>query len=95
MRSVAPERPGSAASQKSWSVVKVKPTSGSRTTTTLQTIQTAKESSRAGMEIQRLRLATARPSAAQKALSSTSQRSSTREPLIASLRATWGGAAAR
>ena len=28
MRSVAPDRPGSAASQKSWSVVKVKPTSG-------------------------------------------------------------------
>jgi hypothetical protein len=75
-------------------VVKVKPTSGSRTTTTLQTIQTAKESSRAGMEIQRLRWATARPSAAQKALSSTSQRSSTR-PLMASLRATWGAAAAR
>ena len=94
MRSVAPERPGSAASQKSWSVVNLNPTSGSRTTTTLQTIQTAKERSRAGMEIQRLRLATARPSEVQKALSSTSQRSSTRQ-LIGSLRATWGGGAAR
>ena len=55
MRSVAPESPGSAASQKSWLVVNVNPTSGSFTTTTLQTIQTAKARSSAGMEIQRLR----------------------------------------
>jgi hypothetical protein len=59
MRKVAPESPGSAASQKSWSVVNWKPTSGSRTTTTLHTIQTAKESRSAGIEIQRFRLAMA------------------------------------
>ena len=46
MRSVAPESPGSAASQKSWSVVKLKPIAGSRATTTLHTIQTAKDKSR-------------------------------------------------
>ena len=61
MRSVAPERPGSAASQKSWSVVNGKPMAGSRTTTTLQTIQTAKERNSAGMEIQRFRVAMALP----------------------------------
>ena len=94
MRSVAPERPGRAASQKSWSVVKANPTSGRRTTTTLHTIQTAKESSSAGMEIQRFRWAMARPSDVQKPLSSTSQRSSTRG-LIGSLPATPGEGAAR
>ena len=94
MRSVAPERPGSAASQKSWSVVKGKPISGSLTTTTLQTIQTAKERSSAGMEIQRFRWAMARPSEAQKALSSTSQRSSSAGAHRERLRAP-GEAAAR
>ena len=61
MRSVAPDRPGSAASQNSWSVVKLKPTAGSLATTTDQTIQTANDSSSAGIEIQRLRRAMARP----------------------------------
>ena len=61
MRSVAPDSPGSAASQNSWSVVKVKPIAGSLATTTDQTIQTANESSSAGIEIQRLRRAIARP----------------------------------
>ena len=54
MRSVAPDSPGSAASQNSWSVVKVKPIAGSLATTTDQTIQTAKESSSAGIEIQQV-----------------------------------------
>ena len=63
MRSVAPDRPGSAASQNSWSVVKLKPTAGSLATTTDHTIQTAKDSSSAGIEIQRLRRAIARPGA--------------------------------
>ena len=54
MRSVAPERPGSAASQNSWSVVNLKPIDGSLATTTDQTIQTANESSSAGIEIQQV-----------------------------------------
>ncbi len=43
MRSVAPDMPGSAASQNSWSVVNLKPTAGSLATTTDHTIQTAKD----------------------------------------------------
>ena len=73
MRSVAPDRPGSEASQKSCSLVKAKPTLGSLATTTDHTIQTAKESSRQGTEIQRLRRAMARPPSAQKSLSSGRQ----------------------
>ena len=46
MRRVAPESPGRAASQKSWAVVNAKPIAGRRATTTLQTIHTAKDSSR-------------------------------------------------
>jgi hypothetical protein len=74
-------------------VVKGKPISGSLTTTTLQTIQTAKERSSAGMEIQRFRWAMARPSEVQKALSSTSQRSSVRELIGNRLRSAGEGAA--
>ena len=54
MRSVAPERPGSAASQNSWSVVKLKPIAGSLATTTDHTIHTANDSSSAGIEIQQI-----------------------------------------
>jgi hypothetical protein len=61
MRSVAPDSPGKAASQNSSSVVNLKPTAGSLATTTDHTIHTAKESSNAGIEIQRLRRAIARP----------------------------------
>ena len=46
MRKVAPDRPGSAASQNSWPVVNSKPIAGSRATTTDHTIHTANESSR-------------------------------------------------
>ena len=77
MRSVAPDRPGMAASQNSWSVRELKPTAGSLATTTDQTIQTAKASSSAGIEIQRLRRAIARPFSSQKAWSSGFQSFST------------------
>ncbi len=70
MRNVAPDRPGSAASQKSSSVVNANPTSGSFATTTDHTCQTAKDSSSAGMESHRLRLAIWRPLLAQKPESS-------------------------
>ncbi len=73
MRSVAPESPGRAASQNSWSVVKLKPTSGSLATTTDHTCHTAKESRRAGIEIQRLRRAMRRPVLSQNAGSSGRQ----------------------
>ena len=65
MRSVAPDSPGIAASQNSWSVVNLKPTAGSLATTTDHTIQTAKASSSAGIEIHRLRRAIARPFSSQ------------------------------
>src|SRR3989304_1643677 len=74
MRSVAPHRPGSAASQNSSLVENLKPTLGRFTTTTLHTIHTAKASVSDGIEIQRLRVATARPSRSQKAASSGAQR---------------------
>ena len=73
MRSVAPDRPGSAASQNNCSVVNLKPTGGSFATTTDHTIQMAKDSSRPGTEIHRLRRAMARPPPSQKALSSGRQ----------------------
>ena len=57
MRSVEPDSAGSAASQKSWLGVNLKPMSGSLTTTIDQTIQTEKASSSAGIDIQRLRVA--------------------------------------
>ena len=75
MRSVAPESPGSAASQNSCSVVNLKPTLGSLAITTLHTIQTAKASSRLGMEIQRLRVAMALPFVRQNSVSSGRQSS--------------------
>ena len=73
MRSVAPERPGSAASQKRWSTVKSKPMAGMRATTTDHTIQTEKASRSAGIEIQRLRVAMARPELSQNEASSGRQ----------------------
>ena len=73
MRSVAPESPGKEASQNSCSLVKAKPTLGSLATTTDQTIHTAKDSSRQGTEIHRLRRAMARPPPSQNALSSGRQ----------------------
>src|SRR5690606_15657376 len=73
MRRVAPDSPGSAASQNSWSVVKVKPMLFRRTVTALHTIHTAKASSSAGMEIHRLRVAMRLPVSAQKAASSGRQ----------------------
>src|SRR5512143_391977 len=79
MRSVAPASPGSAASQKSLSGSNPKPMVGRVTTTTLQTIQTAKARKSAGMEIQRFRFAMALPSFSQNALSSGFQTVSTRD----------------
>src|SRR5262249_37426300 len=69
-RRIAPEMPGSAASQNSWSVVNGKPTEGSLATTTDHTCQTAKESSSAGIEHHRLRRAILRPLVSQKVVSS-------------------------
>src|SRR5512140_1676751 len=77
MRSVAPHSAGSAASQKSWLVLNLKPMLGRFTTTTLQTIHTANDSSSAGIEIQRLMFAIALPSRTQNALSSGVQMSRT------------------
>ncbi len=77
MRSVAPERPGSAASQKSWPVSSRKPTSGSRTTTTLQTIHTENARKSAKIEIHRLRRAIGSPLRAHAAASSGSHTEST------------------
>ena len=81
MRSVAPARPGSAASQKSLSGSKRNPMVGRFTTTTLQTIQTAKARKSAGMEIQRFRFAMAFPSRSQNSLSSGSQTVNTRDAI--------------
>ena len=76
MRSVAPESPGSAASQNSWSVVKLKPIAGSLATTTDHTIHTANESSSAGIEIQQVAPGDAcGPLHSQKSLSSGRQSS--------------------
>ena len=75
MRSVAPDRPGMAASQNNWSVVNLKPTAGSLATTTDHTIHTAKASSRAGIDIHRLRRAMARPLSCQNVGSSGRQSS--------------------
>ena len=61
MRNVAPDSPGSAASQNSWLGVKSKPISGSLATTTDHTIQTEKANSRQAIEIHRLRVAIRRP----------------------------------
>ena len=77
MRSVAPDRPGRAASQNSWSVEYVNPIDGSLATTTDQTIHTANESSSEGMEIIRLRRAMARPLVRQNSASSGRQSRST------------------
>ena len=73
MRSTAPEMPGNAASQNSSAVVNLNPTEGSLATTTDQTCQIANDSSSAGIEIQRLRRAIARPVVSQKVLSSGRQ----------------------
>src|SRR5690349_21058831 len=73
MRKVAPDSPGSAASQNSWSVLKLKPMAFKRTITVLQTIHTAKANSSAGMEIHRLRRAVCLPLRPQKAGSSGRQ----------------------
>ena len=73
MRSVAPLKAGSAASQKSWLVVKRKPTFGRSTTTTLHTIHTANESMSAGTEIHKLRRAICSPSRLQNSGFSGSQ----------------------
>src|SRR5512134_2626083 len=79
MRSVAPARPGSAASQNSRLASNRKPMAGRFTTTTLQTIQTAKARNSAGMEIQRFRVATDFPSRSQKSLSSGAHTVNTRD----------------
>nr|BFE96624.1 hypothetical protein GCM10020185_71600 [Pseudomonas brassicacearum subsp. brassicacearum] len=73
MRKVAPDSPGNAASQNSWSVLKLKPMAFRRTITVLQTIHTAKANSSAGMEIHRLRRAVSLPLLPQKAGSSGRQ----------------------
>src|ERR1043166_7502806 len=75
MRSVAPESAGAAASQKSWSVVNLKPSAFRFTATTLQSCHTANAGRREGTEIHRLSRATASPSRAQNALSSGFQMS--------------------
>src|SRR5512145_935371 len=79
MRNVAPARPGTAASQKRRLASNRKPMAGRFTTTTLQTIQTAKARNSAGMEIQRFRVATDFPSRSQKSLSSGSHTVNTRD----------------
>ncbi len=66
-----------AASQNNSSVVNLKPTAGSLATTTDHTIQITKASNSAGIEIQRLRVATRLPVDSQYLASSTFQ------PLIA------------
>src|SRR5512134_739818 len=81
MRSVAPARPGSAASQKSLLASNWNPMVGRFTTTTLQTIQTAKARKSAGMEIQRFLAAMALPSLSQNSLSSGFQTVSTRDAI--------------
>ena len=79
MRMVAPDSAGTAASQNSWLGVYLKPMFGRFTTPTLQTCQMAKASSRAGIEIHRLRRAILRPFCSQNAGSSGSQWVNTRE----------------
>src|SRR5512134_2250786 len=81
MRSVAPARPGSAASQKSLLASNRNPMVGRFTTTTLQTIQTAKARKSAGMEIQRFRVAMDLPSFSQNSLSSEFQTVNTRDAI--------------
>src|SRR4029079_361603 len=70
MRSVAPESAGSAASQKSWFGVNLKPSALRFTATTLQSCQTTNARKRHGTEIQRLMRAMASPSRSQNFLSS-------------------------
>ena len=81
--------PGAAASQNSWLVVNWKPILGSSTTTTLQTIHTAKDRNSGGMERIRLRNAMRRPCCCQNASSSgrqsVSQRRAARTPTRCSL----------
>src|SRR5690606_35144699 len=77
MRKVAPDSPGSAASQNSWSVLKAKPMAFRRTITVLHTIHTAKARNSAGIEIHRLRVAMALPTEPQKCGSSGRQSSIT------------------
>ena len=79
-RRIAPEIPGAAASQKSLSVGNAKPILGSSTTITLQTIQTANDKNKAGMERIRLRKAIPRPVFCQKASSSGRQFLNQRPP---------------
>ncbi len=73
MRKVAPDRPGNAVSQNNWSVVNAKPIFGRLTVTAENSIQIAKASSSAGIEIARLRLAMRLPVCSQKAGSSGCQ----------------------
>ncbi|MNM97401.1 hypothetical protein D3C81_1099050 [compost metagenome] len=61
MRSVAPERLGKATSQNSWSVVKLKPMRGRLIATAENNTQTEKASSKAGIEMIKLRVATRWP----------------------------------
>ena len=70
MRSVAPDRPGAAASQNSSLEVNLKPSAGRLTATALHICQTAKARNSDGTEIHRLMLAMARPCCCQNALSS-------------------------
>ncbi len=62
---MAPDSPGSAASQNRWPTEKSNPIAGILATTTDHTIQTEKAMSRLGIEIHRLRVAMALPFSAQ------------------------------
>ena len=77
MRSVAPDKPGSAVSQNSSLLVRVNPTSLRRVATALHTIHTEKASRRHGIDIHRFRWATGYPFDCQKSESSGRQSSST------------------
>ena len=70
MRRVAPDSAGSAASQNNWLVSNWKPTCGRLTATAENICQIANASSKAGIEIARLRLAIRLPVLAQNAASS-------------------------
>lgn len=61
MRRVAPDRLGSATSQNSWSVLKLKPIFGRLIDTAENSTQTEKASRSEGIEMTRLRVATRLP----------------------------------
>jgi len=81
MRSVAPARAGQRGEPEESVGVEPEPDGRKFTTTTLQTIQTAKARKSAGMEIHRFRFAIALPSFSQNSLSSGFQTVSTRDAI--------------